>query len=116
MKGMPAGKAGRGIEASLTAYVRGALGFFCSVPSLLGGIDLLLLLFKMVPCGKVFCLMFSVGLVLMGMRREGLGLESNCTTPACPRDIANSRAVFPWRSGISGFESFRSNSNFTIPS
>ena len=93
-----------------------ALGFFDGVPSSVGGVALLLLLFKMVPCGRFFCLMFSAFWVRMGVGGEGLCPESNCTIPACPRDAANLRAVLPEKFGMLGSRSSRSNSNFTIPS
>jgi len=94
--------------------MRDALGFFDGFPSSVGGVALLLLLFEVASCGRVFCPVFSAFWVFVGVGGEGLGSESNRTTPACPRDVANSRAVLPWRSGILGLRSSRFNSNFTI--
>ena len=92
-----------------------ALCFFRGFSSLPGEI-VLLLLRKMAPGGRVSRPMSSAWLVLVGVGMEGLDWESNRTTPACPRDVAISSALVPPRSGMSGLRSFRSNSNFTIPS
>ena len=51
-----------------------------------------------------------------GIGREGLGLESSCATPVCPRDTANPMAVSPIRFGILASTLSRSTSNFTTPS
>ena len=56
--------------------------------------------------------MFLACLVFMGVGGESLGSESNCITPACPRDVANLRVVSPLRSGMLGLRSFRSNNNY----
>lgn len=83
------GKAERGIEVSSQAYMRDAHGFFLGFSSSVGGIVLLLLLFKMAPWGGVFRPILSACLVFVGTGREDLGSESNCTIAACPWDVAN---------------------------
>ena len=103
-----------GIEVSQTAYAGDILGFLDGFPSSVGGVVLLLLLFEMFSCGRLFCPMFSGFWVLM--RKGGKGLsESNHTTPVCPQDVANSRAVLPRRSGMLGLGLLRSHSKSTIP-
>jgi len=50
--------------------------------------------------------MFSARVVSMGAEREDLCLGGNRTTPACPRDVAISRAVLLPRSSMLGLRSF----------
>ena len=95
MKGRSAGKVEMGVEVSQTAYAGDALGFFDGFPLSVGGVALLLLLFEMVPCGRVSCSMSSACWEFMGVGGEGLCSDSNRTTPARPQNVANSRAVSP---------------------
>jgi len=52
----------------------------------------------------------------IGKENESSYSRSGVAIPACPREAANTRAVSPLRSGMSGLISSRSNSNFTTPS